>query len=187
MKHKFLLLAVFCLWCVGSNAAILQVDGGVLIGASGVEVGGVFYDVTFLDGSCDSLFNGCDSSEFAFSKADDAEIAAWALLSQVFVDSAAGNFNSLLDPIVGCTFDINCLTRIPYSSGGGFVDEFVAVNATDVPDFVFDETIAANNTTAVFINANVAGFSRVSVPEPGSFGLLLLGMVGLAALRRRAW
>ena len=182
---KIALLAAVSFWCVPASAAVLHVEGGVLNGASDVVVGGDVFDVALLDGSCDSLFNGCDPSEFAFSNAAQAEAAAFALLEQVLLDSALGNFNSLLDPIVGCVFPINCLTRIPYSAENGSVFEIVAVNATDVQDFVFDERIDSSNDTSSFINANVAKFTRVSVPEPAPLAFLWFAFVALAAVRRR--
>ncbi len=178
-------LAAVSFWCVPASAAVLQVEGGVLKGASGVVVGGDIFDVELLDGSCDSVFNGCNPLEFAFSNTAQAEAAAFALLEQVFIDSALGNFNSLLDPIVGCVFPINCLTRIPYSAENDSVFEIVAVNATDVQDFVFDERIDSSNDTSSFINANVAKFTRVSVPEPATVNLLCFAFVALSAVSRR--
>jgi len=39
----------------------LIVNGGQLEGATGVDVGGTLYDVEFLDGTCVTLYMGCDS------------------------------------------------------------------------------------------------------------------------------
>ena len=60
-------------------APILQVSGGVLTGATGVNVGGTLYDVQFVDGSCNSLFNGC--TQFALTNGLDATTASLALLA----------------------------------------------------------------------------------------------------------
>ena len=63
-------LAVLATLCFGSataSAATLNVVGGQLMGASGVDVGGILYDVEFLDGTCIDLFSGCDeSADFDF-------------------------------------------------------------------------------------------------------------------------
>ena len=93
-----LTLAVLAVALTASSAhhAILIVNGsGILTGATGVNVNGTLYDVTFVDGSCVSLFDGCDSvSDFDFSSADDAGDASQALLNQVFLDGPDGNFDS---------------------------------------------------------------------------------------------
>ena len=52
---------------VGTANAVPIVVGGQLVGATNVDVGGTFYDVTFVEGSCNTLFNGCDPSEFTFT------------------------------------------------------------------------------------------------------------------------
>lgn len=51
-----------------SYSAVLNVQNGALFGATGVDVNGVLYDVSFLDGTCPELYNGCDQdSDFPFS------------------------------------------------------------------------------------------------------------------------
>ena len=39
---------------------VLDIVDGQLVGATGVEVDGSFYDVVFDEGSCVSIFSGCD-------------------------------------------------------------------------------------------------------------------------------
>ena len=71
MRNVLRKLAVVCTFALASQAstaAILQVNSfGILTGATEVDVGGTLYDVTFADGSCNSLFNGCVSSAFTFT------------------------------------------------------------------------------------------------------------------------
>jgi len=75
--------------------AVLQVDAnGILTGATGINVNGKLYDVSFQDGSCNSLFNNCDPRYFAFDNLDDANSAALALFDQVLIDSPQGMFDS---------------------------------------------------------------------------------------------
>jgi len=47
---------------------ILQTSGSKLTGATGIEVGGKLYDVTFSGGSCADLFGGCVKSQISLSK-----------------------------------------------------------------------------------------------------------------------
>ena len=68
---------------VAAHAVTLQINGiGILTGATDVDVDGTLYDVQFLDGSCISLFDGCDNAtdDFAFTTNADALVAAQARL-----------------------------------------------------------------------------------------------------------
>ena len=66
-----LLLVTFVLRSPSLDAATLIVNGnGILTGATGVNLNGTLYDVEFVDGTCEALFNGCDSFEdFTFGVA----------------------------------------------------------------------------------------------------------------------
>ncbi len=64
-----------------ASAATLNVSGGQLLGASGVIVDGSSYNVQFLDGTCISLYNGCDAlSDFTFQTVAAVVLASQALL-----------------------------------------------------------------------------------------------------------
>lgn len=83
--HLLLCLALQTLPISAASAATYNIVGEELVGAFGVNVNGTLYDVLFKDGSCASLFNGCDSADdFTFTSATDAKDAALALLDQVF-------------------------------------------------------------------------------------------------------
>jgi hypothetical protein len=58
--RKFVLAVGLVLMASSAQATTLDVVGGILHGASGVLVDGNLYDVQFLDGSCISLYSGCD-------------------------------------------------------------------------------------------------------------------------------
>jgi hypothetical protein len=47
-----------------ANANVLASQRWMSTGATGIDVGGVLYDVLFMDGSCNSLFAGCNSASF---------------------------------------------------------------------------------------------------------------------------
>jgi hypothetical protein len=192
MKHKILgLLAVGLLaGPMASRAVTLQVDGsGILTGATGVNVGGTLYDVQFLDGSCISLFTGCDATDdFAFATRADAGIAAQALLDQVFTDTNLGQFDSDVDQTNGCTNSGLgfCSVFSPYETGlSGVavvdVENFFLEDADQIGDLPippdFDSTPNPAYTFAVW--------SLASVPEPGTLGLLGLGLLGLGLTRRQ--
>lgn len=174
----------------GTAAPILVMDDGKLIGAQNVEVAGVLYNVTFATGSCNTLFAGCTASAFTFNTEAGARIAAQALLDQVFIDGALGNFDS--DPTLtfGCTLWFQCDANIPYKLEREWVlvsragNHSGPINSLDdvgtggnMPDYV--PTVSANY--AVFQLAN----SDATVPEPGSLALLGAALTGMIALRRR--
>ena len=54
-------IATLGLTVASAQAANLSVNGsGLLTGANNVNVGGILYNVIFVDGSCIGLFDGCD-------------------------------------------------------------------------------------------------------------------------------
>jgi hypothetical protein len=94
-------LAMNVLWSLLSisavHAAVLKIDptSGRLLGATDVDVAGTLYEVDFLDGHCATLFSGCDSeSDFIFTTVSTAAAASQALLDQVLIDTAQGNFDT---------------------------------------------------------------------------------------------
>ena len=175
-----------------SHAAMLQVDGnGILTGATGVDVSGTLYDVTFQDGSCNSLFNNCDPARFAFTSLAFAEAAARALLAQVFINTDTGKFDD--DPLLtrGCFYPgdyytITCSAFTPAVVAGS-VSGAVAYNQLTV-DAVIDYGIAPSNDTTGLASYTYAVWSRPpgsSVPEPGALSLLGAGLLAAAVAYRR--
>ena len=56
-------------------------------GARGIKVDGAFYRVRFEKGTCDEVFDGCDTANFAFSTQADAETATRALFDLLLADA----------------------------------------------------------------------------------------------------
>ncbi|MCG8491917.1 MAG: hypothetical protein MI743_09910 [Sneathiellales bacterium] len=98
-----------------SHAAILTVAGGILTGAKDVDVGGTLYNVEFIDDTCSNIYSGCDEiSDLDFADEASATLAAQALLSQVFIDSLFGNFDSQPELINGCDDATGCNFNVTY-------------------------------------------------------------------------
>jgi hypothetical protein len=175
----------------GAQGATLQVVGGELQGATGVLVGSDRYDVKFVDGSCLTLYEGCDEgTDFVFNTKARADAASQALLDLVFVNSGLGAFDD--DPSLtrGCEISLVCVVITPWEEPtiNPFAPSSFAVNTNgSFPDRVepagfsrFDATTeGTENVFAVWAPASSAG----PIPEPGA---ALLFAVGFAILSRRS-
>lgn len=85
-----LLLTISLLQIQSTHATPILVWNNIhqeqLLGARNVEVMGVLFDVSFIDGSCDSIWSGCDRTKFRFPLSPLAAAASQALLDQVLLD-----------------------------------------------------------------------------------------------------
>jgi hypothetical protein len=175
---------------VSAQAAVIQVSGGELIGALGVNVAGTLYDVVFVEGSCVDLFSGCDhESDFTFTTGQSALLAAGALIDQVLIDTMQGQFRT--DPLL--TFGCEAVDELPDSCRiftpvfffeGSFVAVSVAPNpglvaGTDVLGYALDSSNIGNVVFARWTRADTE-----TAPEPGTLALFGLGAIGLAWRRR---
>jgi len=172
-------------------AATLNVVGGQLLGASDIDVGGQLYDVDFLDGTCIALFRECDSAAdftFTFTTANDAVLAAQALLDQVFLDSVAGPFDTSPSRTAGCPRPGFCLVFIPYDVD---VTLFAPILIAGAWNGTLEWRDSAFDGVDAFFSSNTFGDgdSKVwavwtLVPEPTPALFTLLGLAGLGCARR---
>jgi len=202
-----LLAAPIVLFMMASsaNAAILNVEGGQLLGASDVNVGGTLYDVQFMDGTCITLFSGCGlSTEFAFTTHGDAVLASQALIDQVFLDSVdLGLFDSEPSLTNGCAETNLCGVLTPWDVGrigtpGISIFIVATVHSLNVgsgeafTDQVFTPPFnvplrnhqgpGSLRVLCVLPGCDTGVFAvwtPVVVPEPGTALLMGLGLLGL--------
>ena len=168
-----------------------------ITGATGVAVGSGIYSVEFVDGTCASVFSGCDdSSDFAFTTSGSALLAAQALLDQVF----QGPWDALPQVALGCetTFpDSRCAIDIPYSafslSFGSLATDFaVATNgvleANDQVSLNFEHDLfdTTNVSWVVWARFIQTGEATSAVTEPSTWAMMLggFGVIGFQMRRR---
>ncbi|VAW64136.1 hypothetical protein MNBD_GAMMA09-1293 [hydrothermal vent metagenome] len=120
MKYRRLIAGftmVFVLLVPASGWAVsLIVNNGQLMGAKDVSVSGVLYNVSFQDGTCINLFNGCDqASDFVFNTEAMARVAGQALLDTVFIDVPEGAFDTVPKRTNGIRWDYDGIVQMPVS------------------------------------------------------------------------
>ncbi|MDB5921573.1 MAG: hypothetical protein JWN13_509 [Betaproteobacteria bacterium] len=190
---RWCLLVFFIVSAAAEAAPILQVSSGLLTGAKGVNVNGSPYDVQFVDGTCNAVFNGCDElADFTFHSQADAMAASLALLQQVFIDGSNGNFDSQPELTFGCVSVIgdvcNVMTGYGFPVGPGFVGIVGAYNAeVEAIDGLslglgFPITDSQNSVFDVWARWTL---SPQSVPSPGTLSCLGVALLALILVRRR--
>jgi len=171
-----------------ADAATLNVVGGRFLGAAGVLVDGSLYDVEFVDGTCITIFSGCDSSsDFDFTTEAAGLAAATALADQVFLDGPEGDFDTLPGLTAGCGAETVCEVYIPYVTydGNTLLAARMENRAPPGSDRLHTNLLLAASTQDMSSDsATYAVFT--AVPEPSTGLLVATGLVGLAARRSRA-
>jgi len=197
MKKIFLAVSLFFISNFVYAIPSLIIDSnGELTGARDVDVNGNMYDVDFQDGTCASLFGGCDDAGDLALSASDVDAATAALFSSVFVDSLDGNFDSDPSLTMGCETPTLCsiitagyfladpfdpdsmdvVFSIGSNSDEEQLDDIIAPYTTDISAGGDINTSAFD--VSVFAVWSVATSS--SVPEPSILGLMFIGLAGIS-------
>lgn len=176
----------------------LNVVGGQLLGASNVEVNGKLFDVEFVDGTCVTIFDGCDEgSDFDFSTKDEAKAATRSLSDSVLIDSPLGDFDSNPDLIAGIYANkasIGVPYRLDTVQDSFRFSGFENRNAnSNLDDFLYTGSASrffdSSRNDGVLDSTVFARFTPTplsTVPLPAGGFLLLAGLAGLGALRARS-
>lgn len=167
------------------NAAttpVFTTQSGTITGITGLTVGGTVYDVAFLDGVGNSLF---DNSSLAFSTPAETEAAA-TVLGDFLANAGLSDFSVLNGVVSTSTF----YAWIPYLfSGSSFSGSIVNYSfSLASPRVQTDTWSLANYDTAANPVDFWASFSEASaapVPLPATLPLILAALGGLGIARRR--
>lgn len=167
-----------------ASAVTLVVNGsGHLTGATGVNVGGSLYDVSFQE--CDVGAGGYSAGCTPyFTTQATATTAAQALLAQVLIDSGAGAFDTHPELILGCGSLTSCSVAVPYN----YTADTMGANdyATEAFDNVSYAPFYWNAVTHGTTPLNYAVFASFtpSVPEASTWAMMLLGFAAIGASMR---
>ena len=188
MNNKLIsIIALALLVMVGSHARaglIFNNTNDQLLGADNVLVNGMLYDVRFMDGTCVSLYTGCDDvSDFLFQTPVTATAALQALTDMF----AATNYTPTPGVFSGCEDSKSDVCNIvnPYKRNSGnqasaerlvYRPGFRNVVFSTMFDVEDDSTIAGRTNFAVWKTA-------VKVNSPSTVAIFALGLLGLASRR----
>ena len=167
---------------VASAAPILNVDSSnnTLLGASGVNVGGTLYDVSFADG----LINA--NAITAFTTSSQAALASQALLDQVLL----GAYDDHTFKTNGCLSDSDCIILTTFSYVSSVGSHYFAYNSKlNSSDFIspFGTGTFSTAIDPTFTLARWTLSATVTpVPETETFAMLFagLGLLGFVSRRR---
>ena len=177
MKIRIFLAAIVSAFALSANSATLVISDstGQLTGATHVVVDGAFYDVSFLEGTCNAVYNGCN--DFTFTTLAGATLASYALLDQVFIDRD--------DTVPSLTFGIDVdIGHIATPFGprtGGTLDIVTAVNyPSTILDIVQSEIIAGFASTGSVDSHVFAVWAPSAVPLPAAGWLFCSALIVLS-------
>ena len=167
-------------------AVVIDSPSGKLKGFTGVAVGSIIYNVTFIEGTVPAIFPG---GLYDFTQQNDALNAANALLTAY---DLFPQFDDTPDNTFGCASPLICNILTPYTDiTGGGTNHAAFLNMSFVS--LIPDSIGISGTNAGFDSAQNTNFvfadwtpqNTSTVPEPTAMLLIDLGLLGLLGVSRR--
>jgi hypothetical protein len=185
MKLANLVFALMLSVCMNTAQAGLILDSnGQLMGATDVLVDGTLYDVNFVEGSCASVWTGCDeASDFVWQNKEVALLSVVALMEQVFTNSYD------VDPSLtnGCSHSGICNIWGTYWNdyqNAAYRSRFMNYDVESSDAAVVDGVQYYLSFDSSSWNTDVnARWAVAEVPEPSTLAIFALGLMVLATRR----
>lgn len=204
-SYTVIALAAVSLCAPAANAAVLDIDTGILMGIDDINIGGTFYDVDFGDGVWDVIDGNFATAAPA---PNNVTRATDFLLTSAQLETGLTEIKSLLDgsafenaptAINGCTSTTNqCTVHTPFGefNTNRYATERFRVTPQDNADNVIisvgSGTGTVGNSSLAFVASAAEGTATYAVwstsvsavPEPSAYAMLLAGGLLMLALRK---
>lgn len=197
--YRFLIVLLFVVSSSASQAAVIyNMSGGKLSSIQNIDISGTLYDVTFQNGSFNTIF-GSDAN-LMFTSSTQAYAAAEALRLHlvdgvVASDGFTYNYDTNNSLVEGCVNYIWCDMLTPYmefidASGTEKAASFATRNFYDTTsDYSFAVTLGSDfntdNPTVPFWYTCADWRLASQVPEPASAILMSMGLLGVGYVSRK--
>jgi hypothetical protein len=184
-------VVLFTLLTLPAKAAVFTYNGDQVVNVKLFNIlGGGNYSVDLIDGSCNNLFDECDTNTFAFSNGGSASAASLELAKALHFEIPNSTH------INGCEFAL-------YYGGPAYdmyACQILTPYALPDNDWYFESAIGFVNTTHHFGSSAGATLYKVAdysgdpevtfakwtlIPEPASIGLMFFGLLGAMTLKRK--
>jgi hypothetical protein len=183
-KMVLAILAGFVAPASAFATTILYDGDGKVSGIAGLPGLNPAFNIRFVDGSCASLFNGCQTSS-DFPPELGAELfVVMNILPGVVTDPSQ---------IAGCSSSESCMIYFPWVTDPSLsytINRYVLFNTIHQPGFTGwsggGATILDRNLdTGAMANATYAVLESAAVPEPATWLIMLAGLAMAGGLLRR--
>lgn len=193
------LISFACFLGTGASAAVnQQIVNGKIVGATGIQVGADFFNVSFGIDSCNRLIVGCGGAPFVI-RSFNVVAAATALSEQVFTGSfdtnhgdtfgcdATKRYCQILTPYAINTRNTSFFNYVGFGNAALESDDFLTNTSpsTRRDEFASSKGNSSFSVVLAVWTPSVANPNPSPIPEPETCALMLGGLALIGAMTRR--